>query len=127
MKKYFYAALGGAAGTLLRCLLFRIPLAGGAQSRVWMTFAINISGSFFLGLLTALFLRKARVREEIRVALTAGLLGGYTTFSTMCRDTVNLMRSGAWLMGAVYIVLSVTLGLAAAWAGARTVERGWAE
>lgn len=119
MKKSFCVGIGGAAGTLVRYALFQVPLPGGSVFRPLMTMLINISGSFILGFLIILFAKRFPVRAEIRLAVTAGFLGGYTTFSTMCKDTVTLFYSGKVLLAASYISVSVLLGLTAAWWGIR--------
>ncbi len=123
MKKTVSVGIGGALGTLLRCALFRLPLPAGALSHPLMTLLINATGSFLLGLLTILFVRRIRVSAEMRLAVTAGVMGGYTTFSTMCGDAAMLARTQSALFAAVYLVLTVLLGLSATWGGIRLGKR----
>ena len=117
MKKMLAVGIGGALGTLLRYAMYQIPLPFGVSAHSAATLAINITGSFFLGMLTILFIRKIRVTAEMRLAVTTGVMGGYTTFSTMSKDAVSLVRAGLVLPAAGYLALSVGLGLAAAWCG----------
>lgn len=117
MKKTLSVGIGGALGTLLRWALFQIPLQGGTFSHPLMTLLINVTGSFALGLLAILFVRKIPVSAEIRLAVTAGVMGGYTTFSTMCKDAVTLSISRSVLLAAAYLAVTVFLGLTASWAG----------
>lgn len=127
MKKTVFVALGGALGTLFRCALYQIPLPLGAFAHPAMTLAINVTGSFLLGLLTILFVRKLRVPASLRLFVTAGVVGGYTTFSTMSKDAVTLLRNGRVLPAAAYLAVSVLLGLAATWGGVcagKRLERG---
>lgn len=127
MKKSFCVGIGGAAGTLVRYALFQIPMPDGALFRTLVTLLINISGSFILGFLIILFAKKFPVRPEIRIAVTAGFLGGYTTFSTMCKDAVMMLYSGKFLFFVGYLTASVLLGITAAWSGirlAKHLERG---
>lgn len=119
MKKSIFVGIGGAAGTLVRYAFFQIPIPNGSVYRPLLTMLINISGSFILGLLIILFVKRFPVRAEIRIAVTAGFLGGYTTFSTMCKDAVMLLYSGKILFFAGYVIASVSLGLTAAWLGIR--------
>lgn len=117
MKKSFCVGIGGAAGTLVRYAILQIPVSGGSAFRPLLTMLINISGSFVLGFLIILFAKKFPVSAEIRLAVTAGFLGGYTTFSTMCKDAVMLLFSGKVLLFAAYVAVSVVFGLLAAWLG----------
>lgn len=117
MKKTVAVGIGGAMGTLLRFALYQIPLPHGAFAHLVATMIINVTGSFLLGMLTILFIRKICVSAEMRLAVTTGVMGGYTTFSTMCKDAVMLMREGFAVSAAAYFALTVLLGLAAAWSG----------
>lgn len=83
----------------------------------WHTFAINVAGSFLLGLLFALSGERGWLPESSRVYLGVGLLGGFTTFSTYSLEGVTLFERGLTLTGLAYVVGSVVVGLAAAWAG----------
>ena len=126
MKKILSAGVGGAAGAVCRHFVQLIPLPGGEMYRSVLTMAINLSGSFLLGFLVILFVKCLPVRSEVRTGLTTGFLGGYTTFSTLCKDTVFLCFSGRILFSALYLAGSVLFGLAAAWLGilaAKSLER----
>ncbi len=83
----------------------------------WATFTVNIVGSFLIGLFYALS-AKFQLSEEVRLFLTAGLCGGFTTFSTFSSDTLALLRQGDVTIGLVYIIISVLLGLLACFLGA---------
>lgn len=80
------------------------------------TLAVNLSGSFVLGLLTGLAAHHGLAPQELSVFGT-GLLGGYTTFSTFSYETVRLLEDGAAAEAALNVAGSVALGLAAAGAG----------
>lgn len=116
MKKILAAGIGGAVGAAVRWILLQIPLTNGSLHPI-MTLLINISGSFLLGLCIVLFEKKIRVCAEIRVAVTTGFFGGYTTFSTMCKDAVGLLAAKNTPAALLYLMLSVLLGLLAAWFG----------
>ena len=126
MKKYIAVGIGGAAGALLRVVVHQIPLPLGSTYRPLLTMLINISGSFFLGFLMILFAKRFLVKPAVRLGVTTGLLGGYTTFSTLCKESVMLCFSGNTLFAAIYVAASVVLGLGAAWVGilaAKRIER----
>lgn len=78
------------------------------------TLAINVIGSFALGLLVARLWSSAA--PWLRAGLGAGLLGSFTTFSAL---TVTLVELGFSWNAALYLGLSLVLGLGAAWAGLR--------
>ena len=126
MKKILSVGIGGAAGAACRHLVQMIPLPGAESYLPVLTMVINIGGSFVLGFLIILFVWCLPVSSNIRVGITTGFLGGFTTFSTLCKDAVLLCSSGRVLFSSVYLVLSVLLGLAAAWLGilaAKQIER----
>jgi fluoride exporter len=105
-------ALGGALGTGARLTID--TLVGQPVS----TLAINVVGSFALGLLVARLWSSAA--PWLRAGLGAGLLGSFTTFSALA---VTLVQLGFTWGTALYLVLSVALGLLAAWAGLRIGRR----
>lgn len=108
-------ALGGAIGSALRYLLgLALPRAGIAIP--WGTLLINVAGSFALGwLLRALPASSAS--PALRLALTVGLCGGFTTFSAFSAETLALLESGATARALLYVAASVLLSVTAAWAG----------
>lgn len=94
----------------------------GAVSRVnesfpWGTFAVNITGSFVLGFLVAAFAHRFVVHPDLRIAVTVGFLGAYTTFSTLALETFGFAETRAWGWATTNIILSVAAGLAAVWLG----------
>lgn len=104
------AALAGGLGAVLRYAV-DLGVARFAGRRFpWGILLVNVSGSFALGLVTAAL-------PEGAFVLGAGLLGGYTTFSTAMLDTVALWRDGARRASAVNAVGMLLLGLLAAGAG----------
>ena len=108
-------ALGGAAGTLLRWWIGGIAQAASATLPVG-TLAINVLGSFVLGFL-APYLLETSASPALRLALTVGLCGGFTTFSTFSYETARLIDGGSWGRAALYASASVLLSLVATFAG----------
>ncbi|MDF2632648.1 MAG: camphor resistance protein CrcB, partial [Caproiciproducens sp.] len=92
--------------------------------RPLFTMFINISGSFLLGLALTFFARHMKsISPQIRLGIATGVLGGYTTFSTLCKESVELYLSNHIIYSMAYAVFSVALGLAAAWLGMRAAKR----
>ncbi|GAA3534071.1 hypothetical protein AFL01nite_21060 [Aeromicrobium flavum] len=107
--------LGGAAGTGVRAALEQAsPAASGAWP--WSTFAINVLGSFLLGLLVLVLagVGDEGTRRRLRLALGTGVLGGFTTYSTFIVEVDGLLRDGATGLGVAYALVSVVLGVLAA-------------
>ncbi|MBO0134659.1 fluoride efflux transporter CrcB [Agrobacterium burrii] len=81
------------------------------------TLAVNILGSVLMGVLTELSVVRSGLPQELRLFLTTGLLGGFTTFSTFSLDAVTLWERGQWGLAAGYITLSLVLSMAGLFAG----------
>ena len=89
-----WVALAGGAGALARFVLDGAARGRWSATFPWATVAINVSGSFVLGVLTGLVLFHGEP-DTLRLVLGTGFCGGYTTFSTASVETVQLARRGA--------------------------------
>ena len=109
-------ALGGAAGAVFRYGIVKAaqPIGGAFPFGI---FVVNLSGAFLLGLVFTYLLERTTVSDELRLALTVGVLGAYTTFSTFSLDTIHLVQNGNWGLALLNISASVGGALAAAYAG----------
>jgi CrcB protein len=87
------------------------------------TFLINISGSFFIGLLMTLLTERLQPHPDWRLFLVVGVLGGYTTFSSFEYETLQAVRDGERWMGLFYVPGGVLLGRVAVWLGAALTAR----
>jgi CrcB protein len=105
--------LGGFAGAIARYLLDSRIAAATGGAFPWGTLAINLSGSFAIGILFALITERAAFPSEWRAPLMIGFLGSYTTFSTFALESWRMIEDGAWLMAGANIVGSLALGLIA--------------
>ena len=76
------------------------------------TLIVNVTGSFVMGLFAGYFAYRSGVPQHVRLFLTTGLLGGYTTFSTFSLDAALLIERHAYGAAAGYLVGSVAAGLA---------------
>lgn len=117
--------LGGAVGTFLRATLE--DAAPAAPDGVpWTTLTINVLGALLLGVLLESLARTgpdAGWRRMARLGLGTGVLGGFTTYSTLAVETGQRLTTGAYLLGVGYAVASVVLGLCAAAIGYRLAHR----
>lgn len=78
------------------------------------TLTVNVLGSIIMGLLTEFFVVRTGLPQEVRLFMTTGLLGGFTTFSIFSLDTVALWERGQWGLAAGYVAISLiasTVGL----------------
>lgn len=86
------------------------------------TLAINVLGSFLMGVLAEYFALRAHLPQQWRLFLTTGLLGGFTTFSTFSLDAALLYERGKPLIAAAYVLGSVVLSIAALFAALAIVR-----
>ena len=102
-------AAAGAAGVLTR---YGFTQALGAHAAPWTVVAVNVAGSFAIGLLAG-----AGASEHVRAVAGIGFLGGFTTFSTFSLDVFADLEAGRPGRAAALVIASVCLGVAAAAAG----------
>ncbi|MDQ0319979.1 CrcB protein [Pararhizobium capsulatum DSM 1112] len=113
MAHIILVALGGALGSVLRYLVGLGTLRSFGPGFPWGTLTVNVTGSFLIGVLSEVVIRKFGASPEMRVFLVTGILGGYTTFSAFSLDAVTLFERGETLPAALYVGASVILsGLA---------------
>ena len=109
MKMLMIVGLGSFAGGVLRFLLARFVQVNSASSFPWGTAAVNRLGCFILGSLYGLFDRSL-VHTETRLFLTAGLCGGFTTFSTLMNESFLLLKEGNFSAFFLYTLISFAGG-----------------
>ena len=114
--------LAGACGALARYLIGRYVAERAGSTFPFGTLLINLSGAFVIGLLFALTAHKV-LSLPAQTVLATGFLGGYTTFSTMSWEGVQLARGGSTLRSALYLGGTCVLGLLAAALG--LLVGGW--
>ena len=114
---WLLVALGGAVGSVLRYGAGRLAAYYLGADTVVGTLAVNVAGSFALGLLATVFISRTDWPLELRAMLTVGLLGGFTTFSTLAYDGVRLVSGGELGRAGISIAANLVFGLAAAYAG----------
>jgi len=113
-------ALGGAVGSLFRFWVSTGVYGVLGRGFPYGTLAVNLIGSFLMGLLFALLHERMAASPEVRALLLIGFLGGFTTFSSFSIETFNLIEQAEYLKAAANAVLSVILCLAVTWLGLLT-------
>lgn len=116
-KEIIYIFLGGGTGSALRyCIQLLMHERIVPYNFPWATFTVNIFGSFLIGLFYALS-ERFHFPFEVRLFLTTGLCGGFTTFSTFSSDGIGLLKGEFYGTFITYTLLSIAIGLTAVVAG----------
>lgn len=113
----WFVALGSAVGGAVRYAMSAWFVRVAGATFPLGTLVINVTGSFLLVVLLRTMIASPAVSPALRVALTTGFCGGYTTFSTFSSETLALLEGGEWRRASLYVALSVILSLLAAFAG----------
>jgi len=128
---YLWVALGGALGSvaryglnltlknweLLQTLAVHRDGKPTAVALPWGTLGANVLGCLCIGLFAELAGSKAGMNPQVRLFLTTGFCGGFTTLSTLMLETNDFFRDREWFFGALYLVLSLVLPFLALWLG----------
>lgn len=112
LRNLFLVGAGGALGSGLRYLISTLSVKGPESVFPWRTLLVNLAGSIAL----AWLLRGGplSVSEQTRLFLGVGLLGGFTTYSTLNYEVVELIRHGHTGQAAAYVATTVIVAFAAA-------------
>lgn len=114
--------LGGGLGAVCRYLVTTQVGARFGTMFPWGTLSVNLLGSLLMGWILGLILLLTErtgsgLGEAVRLLLTVGFLGGFTTFSSFSMETLTLLRGGSLFYALANIGMNVILGLLAAWLG----------
>src|SRR5882757_3427919 len=110
-------ALGGALGASARYGLDRLIERSSNAVYPWSTFTINVTGCFFIGLISASLVDRHHLPAWLRIGLVVGVIGGYTTFSTFAQEALTLIDAHDAAVALAYAIGSVVIGIAAVYAG----------
>jgi CrcB protein len=113
MARFLWICLGGALGTGARYLLSGWVLRTAGPGFPYGTLAVNVIGSFLLGLIMQVSLTTDLISPALRLTLTTGVMGGFTTYSTFNYETLQFLQEGSWLFGCMNLGITVVACLAA--------------
>lgn len=105
-------AIGGAIGSVLRFLVSKFIQTRAGVDFPLGTLLVNLSSAFLIGFFFAFFVERLDISPNMRALLITGLLGGYSTYSTLFYETYYLIVNGEWLKAVLYLLLSNLFGLA---------------
>ena len=122
MQKYLLIAFGGALGSMARYWVGTAVANRMGTKFPYGTFVINITACVIIGFSLTVLAKHADLNPAWRFLVPVGFIGAYSTFSTYEWETLSTIRTGAFLLAALYAVSSLILGLAAVWAGSVVAE-----
>lgn len=116
----FWVAIGAALGGVARYGCSGLIARSFGETFPWGTLVVNVAGSFLIGLIAVATGPDGRllIGTAARQFMMAGVLGGFTTFSSFSLQTLTLIQDGEWLYAAGNVISSVLLCLVAVWLGA---------
>ena len=117
MPTFLWIGLGGFLGAKARYWLGQWLAARWGTAFPFGTLAVNAMGSFVLAFLLTSAANRVSVPAGVRIFLTIGFLGGFTTFSSFSYETIGLLEQERWVAALVNLVTNAGLGLLGAFLG----------
>lgn len=117
IKNILLVGIGGFVGSVARYFLSKLNLYFDIYGIPVGTLAVNIIGSYIIGLLTGISEKSTILTTDMRLLLMVGICGGFTTFSTFTNENLMLMHNGQFLSILLYTGLSIFLGFLAVYLG----------
>lgn len=121
VRSLLIVGFGGFLGTIFRFLISRYFQVNVATVFPWGTFIVNILGCLLIGIIYGISEKNGILSSDVRLFLTVGICGGFTTFSTLSNDAFLLLRQEEWFLFAFYTSLSLFFGLLAVYIGRLTI------
>ena len=122
MKTAFIVFMGSGFGGVLRYVVQLFFIDRGFINFPAGTFTVNIIGCFLIGLFNAIADKNNMMSPDVRLALTTGFCGGFTTFSTFANENITLLRNGDYLLFSTYTLSSFIVGIAAVFIGSNMLK-----
>jgi CrcB protein len=117
MSRFLWICLGGAVGTGARYLVSGWAFATLGTAFPFGTLAVNVLGSFLVGLLMQAGIATPLLSPTLRLTLTTGVMGGFTTYSAFNYETVRYFQDGSWQLAAANVAITLVTCLAAGFTG----------
>jgi CrcB protein len=117
LAAFLVVFVGGGLGSALRHAVNQASAAIFGVTLAWGTLFVNITGSLLMGLLAGWLAYRGESGPLMRLFLTTGILGGFTTFSAFSLDTLLLWERGQPSMAALYAAVSVVAAVFGVFAG----------
>ena len=117
MQKYLFIAVGGALGSLARFWVGSTVANRLGTKFPYGTFVVNMTACLIIGFSLAFLEKRTELNVAWRFLIPIGFIGAYSTFSTFEWEAFSSLQTGAFLVAALYVVLSCFLGLVAVWCG----------
>lgn len=114
LKNLLLVGLGGGIGSMLR---YAATLLINSRYFPYSTLAVNILGSFIIGIVLAMSLRDEVFFSNWKLFLATGICGGFTTFSAFSLENMALLQNGKYGLALAYTVISIVFGIIAAFWG----------
>lgn len=111
MTNYFLVSIGAAIGGAARYWLSNIVYKILPENFPYGTLSVNFIGSLFIAIIMYVFDSKELISPNLRLFLTIGFCGGFTTFSTFSLETINLLKDAQYLLASLNILVSLILCL----------------
>jgi fluoride exporter len=123
MERLLLVCLAGGIGSGIRYLFVTWTQRAFGESFPWGVLGVNLVGSFLIALVSVLAVTKAEITPAMRVTLTAGFLGGLTTYSSFNQDTLSMLDRKLYGTVAVYMLATLVLCLVAGVLGTKLGRR----
>lgn len=125
MLQFFWICIGGALGTGARYLVGHWAANVLGTGFPYGTLTVNVVGSFLISVVMYLSIDAGAISVPVRMFLTTGFMGGFTTYSSFNYETLKLVQAGAWRLGATNVLLTLlacaVAGLLGLFVGSRIV------
>jgi CrcB protein len=112
MVRFLLVGAGGALGSLARYLVSVLAARVLGSDFPFGTLLVNLVGAFLIGFVQHVALSSAVFSLDLRLFLTVGILGGFTTYSAFSYESIRMLHDGAWLQAIIYVGLTTMFALA---------------
>ena len=116
-------AIGGATGSVIRYLISDWIRSNTTTPVPLGTITVNLIGCFLIGFLMTVFTGTLQIRDEWRLGLIVGVLGGFTTFSAYALESIKLIHAREWMAVLTNVAISNLFGILGVWLGMRGAQK----